>query len=84
MPAGEGYRELLGQSSPDVPPGHPRCLFLRQRTAQPGGVCGIPSPQLVCKGPVYCPRLALLWLHILTRVGPVPDFLLLVLLVVLF
>ena len=31
-----------------------------------------------------CPRLALLWSQTLTRVGPVPDFLLSVLLVVLF
>ena len=39
-----------------MPPGHPRWLFLRQRIAQLGGVCGVPSPQLVCDGPVYCCR----------------------------
>ena len=34
---------------------HVGCLP-RWRTAQAGGVCGIPSPQLVCGGPVYCCR----------------------------
>ena len=34
--------------------GRPRRLFPRWRTAQSGGVSGVPSPQLVCDGPVYC------------------------------